>query len=1083
MVNFRLSKILALAAFCLFSLGAAAQTLQNGVVKDAAGQPLADAAVIVDGMQGVKTYSDQNGRFSLRIPEGAKSITVSFMGFAPRQFNIDPNASLDVVLEKNDNVLDDLVVVGYGTQKKVNLTGAVGAADSKTLESRPVSSVGAALQGAIGNLNITTGGRANDASKFNVRGFGSINGTASPLILIDNVTASEEELARMNPMDIESVSVLKDAASAAIYGARAAFGVVLITTKRGTSETLKINVSFNQSYAKATRLPKYSYDPYTIVTYKDIMGAPWYDMHTDADKQYALERRNNPNGTPAVIVDPNNPDGWRYFGTTNWNDIVFGTAPTTNVNFNISQRKGKTSVYLSGDFISQDGAIKIGNENYKRYNVRSKVDYDLLKWVKLTSNISYVYDNYDAPYYAKSEGSYFSTSSTSLFYEVNKTNVLFTPYNPDETLRDALLNSDITTKEFNKILSSPNNPNGTLPYSYYGASIIGGLRDGGRMEKRNSDVMASFGTEITLIKNMWSLKADATFKRRSMAEKNYDWSRYFGAGPQTTNVPLDGGISAFVQEHHAPARYNAFNIYTNFDKSFGQHTLSALVGFNQEESIYDYWYVRRDGLASNAVPSLHLATGQITTDASAEDWAIRGAFTRLNYNYDNKYIVEVNGRYDGTSRFPKADRFAFFPSVSAGWLLSEESFFEPVRPIVNLLKVRGSVGMLGNQNVSAYAFREILRTYFPEQVVDGKKPLAFGPGDLVSANLTWEKVITKNVGVDLSLFKNRVSASFDLFRRDTKDMLCPSRTLPGVLGTTAPKINGANLKTNGWELYLSYRDTHNVGGKPLSYGITFSLADSRSYITKYDNPLGNLDDYYKGQEIGQIWGLHTDGFFKDAADIASIDQTEVTGYLGVRPIEPGDIKFKDLDGDGKISRGDWTLADHGDYRVIGNTTPRMPYSINLNASWYGFDVRVFLQGVGKMDYYPPAGHLTFWGIYSEPWVNVLASNTDHWTPENPNGYFPRLKSYTAESNTKDLGIPQTKYLQDASYLRLKNLTIGYTLPKSLTQKIKIDNVRFYVSGENLALWTKLSENLDPENLTTAYYPIQKIFSFGINLNF
>ncbi|MEN7550687.1 SusC/RagA family TonB-linked outer membrane protein [Rapidithrix thailandica] len=481
--------------------------------------------------------------------------------------------------------------------------------------------------------------------------------------------------------------------------------------------------------------------------------------------------------------------------------------------------------------------------------------------------------------------------------------------------------------------------------------------------------------------------------------------------------------------------------------------------------------------------------GERTNGAYNLNWAIRGVFYRFNYILNDRYIFETNGRYDGTSRFPTEDRFDFFPSASLAWVVSEESFFKPLKKVVSYMKFRGSAGTLGNQNLGednysqVYPYISTMGLSAQSTLLNGAwVPAVYAP-NLVSASLTWEKATTYNFGVDLGLLNDKLNATFDLYRRNTVDMLTKGKTLPAVLGTSVPKENAADLETNGWELTLNWKDQMNVAGKPFHYGVKFILYDSRTYITKFDNPTNYLDDHYEGMEWGDIWGLKTLGFFQSEQEIeAHADQSKVASYPGSRPIEPGDLKFEDTNGDGIVDWGNWTLENPGDYRIIGNSQDRLGYSIDLNAEWNGFDLRAFFQGIGKKDFYPGPGHHYFWGIYAQPWSNLLAHNLDHWTPESPNAYFPRPKSYSAEIG-KELGIPQSKYLQNAAYLRLKNLTLGYSLPKSLISKIGLDKVRLYVSGENLLEFTKLNEYLDPEGLGGTVYPFQRTYSFGLNVIF
>jgi len=400
--------------------------------------------------------------------------------------------------------------------------------------------------------------------------------------------------------------------------------------------------------------------------------------------------------------------------------------------------------------------------------------------------------------------------------------------------------------------------------------------------------------------------------------------------------------------------------------------------------------------------------------------------------------------------------------------------------LVELREIENFDGALGNQDVSYYEYIASMGSSEQQLLINGIKPMGVTPSGLVSNSLTWEKVYTKNIGLDLNFFNNRLTFSGDIYRRDTKDMLTKGKTLPSVLGALEPRINAADMKTEGWEISLGWRDLFNLGNKPFSYNVKFILSDNRSFITRFDNPTGNLDDWYEGCEIGEIWGLVTEGFFKDQADIDNhADQWDVTSYPGDRPIEPGDLKYKDLDNNGKINNGSWTVNDPGDYKVIGNNASRYNYGADFTAEWNGLDFRVLLQGVGKKDWYPESHY--FFGIYRAPWGNVLENNLDHWTPENTDAYFPRLKSYIAEGG-KDLAINQTRYLQNAAYLRIKNITIGYTLPKKFTMKAKLERVRLYLTGDNIFEFTKLSKNYDPEILGTSH-PMQRLFTFGLNLSF
>jgi TonB-linked SusC/RagA family outer membrane protein len=526
-----------------------------------------------------------------------------------------------------------------------------------------------------------------------------------------------------------------------------------------------------------------------------------------------------------------------------------------------------------------------------------------------------------------------------------------------------------------------------------------------------------------------------------------------------------------------------FDLYTDLHKTFGKHDLSALAGFSQEYETYGYFNGIRDDLITTSYPTLQLATGEMSVSEDKQAWVIRSAFYRLNYIFDGKYIIGTNGRYDGTSRFPKQTRFGFFPSGEAAWIVSNERFFQPLSSIFSHAKLRATYGSLGNQAVGNYPYISTMSAGIQNVLVNGVKPMGVNPPGLITAALTWEKVYSLNGGIDVNFLNDRLAVSADVYRRDTKDMLAQGKTLPNVLGTSEPQINAADLKTKGWELSLLWRDRLNVTDKPFEYSARFILADSRTFITKFDNPTNYRLNYYVGQEIGEIWGLETLGFFKDQADIDnSPDQLEVTSYPGTRPIEAGDLKYRDLNGDGKITYGDRTLDNPGDFKIIGNSSNRYTYGLDLNADWNNFDLRIFVQGVGKKNWYHVAGDMDFYGMMDSPYVPVLKNNLDHWTPENTDAYFPRLKPYLA-NGAGDISIPQTRYLQNAAYMRMKNITFGYTLPHRLLSSIKVDGVRLYFSGENLFETTKLIKNFDPEQLNTQSrrYPIQRTYSIALNI--
>ncbi|WP_460685290.1 SusC/RagA family TonB-linked outer membrane protein [Niabella aquatica] len=1023
----------------------------TGLVTDEAGNPLAGVSIKIKGTSiGVSTAED--GRFSIDVPENS-ILEISYVGYITQEIKAGVGSNLNIKLLPGDKNLDEVVIVGFGVQKKVNLTGAVDMITSKQLESRPIANLGSGLQGLIPNLNITTSnGRATTNPNFNIRGFTSING-GDPLIVVDGVPYSMSEVARINPNDVETVSVLKDAAAAAIYGARASFGVVLITTKKAKGN--KLNVAFNAMVGSRTigKLPEFITDPYEVMVIKNEAGKPLYNNYPESDRGYAKQRSEDPS-LPAVTISTDGKNRWVYTGTTDWLSEAYNkSAPTYNANLSISKRAEKLSYYFSGDYYQQDGLLKYGNDVYKRYNMRGKVDFDVTDWLTFSNNTQLTSTDYEAPVFLDGD----------FFWNVNRTNSLDVPRNPDGTWTRAA------------------------------AQVLGALQEGGRRRDKLNEYITTFSAKAGLVKDVWDLSADVTFRRGSGGVRSYDVPVAYKIGP---NDPLEYTFAnTWARNENTTTTYNVFNIYTDFHKNFGDHYLQALVGFNQEYYNSNYFWNRRDGLISTSLPSPGTATGNITGSESISDWAVRGVFSRLAYNFREKYLLELNSRYDGSSRFPDGSRWGFFPSASAGWVLSQESFFEPVKEAIalNLFKIRASYGTLGNQSsVGNYAYIPTMSNGQVGYILGTTRPQAvYAPGS-VSDNFGWENIATVNFGVDLAFLNNRLAVNFDKYTRYTNDMLIPGKQLPAVFGASVPTENAGDLKTKGWELRLNWRDNGALAGSPFWYNLAFTLADNRTWITRYDNPtksLGNnWDRYYVGREIGEIWGADIIGVFKDEADIAnSPNQTAMGTDDQSYKFYPGDPKFADLNNDGKVDMGKKTVDDPGDMHIIGNSSSRFPYSADLSAGWKGVDLRIFLQGIGKRDWYPGASNIYFWGVFAQPWTNPTVQNADYWTPDNPDAYFPAVRAYSAEDSYQQLGIPNKRYLQNGAYMRIKNVTVGYTLPQPVLQKLRLSKLRFYFSAENIFEISHIKVKLDPESLgggnrPQASYPFQRTYTFGLNLN-
>ena len=969
---------------------------------------------------------------------------ISYIGYQNQIVQVGKNFLLDITLREDTQVLDEVVVVGYGVQKKANLSGSVSVVETKTIEDRPVLNMGQALQGAVANFNVSIGdGEADDSPSYNIRGYTSING-GEPLVVIDGVVSTSDQLNRMNPTDIASISVLKDAASSAIYGSRAAYGVILVTTRMGSSEKLTINYNNNFVMRTNTYMPDIITDPYTVATISNEMAYPWYNLFNEEQLAYAKKVSEDPSLSPYYV----NPDGtWSYFGRTNWMEEAYKKWGFSTIhNIDISGRTDRIAYYFSGGYNRQNGMFKMGNDIYNRYNVRSKLQFKLTDWWRLDTNLSMTASDYD-----------YATAMTNTYRQMYRKNTYYTLKNPDGTWTDNSVGN------------------------------LGAMAEGGRATDWKTNMNINLSTRIDFVKDVFFVQGSFAYANTKTRSNWHDKLVPYRNGPELPLLmfnPLSNVSDA--SSSSSDTKHLVFDVYGTFQKTFAsKHALTAVLGFNQEEYKYDYIKANRLELISESLPTINLATGDMNMSQKIETWALRGAFARLGYVYADKYIFEFNGRYDGTSRFPKKDRFVFNPSASLGWVVSQENFFEPLKDVVSFLKLRGSYGRLGNQDVAAYAYLATMGSGKISQILEGKQPVYVSAPGLVSGSLTWEKVTTANVGMDINFFNNRLVMTGEFYVRRTTDMLTKGYTLPSVLGTSVPDQNAADLKTRGWEVSVGWKDRIVLGGRPLTYNLSFNLADSRAWITKYDNPTGYLGDYYVGQELGEIWGMETLGFFTSEEDIKNhADQSWCTSYPGTRPLAPGDLKFKDANGDGKIDDGTWTLEDHGDYSIIGNSRSRLTFGLNLGAQWNGFDVSLFAQGVGKRDYYPGVSDLYFWGIYAEPKTNITVGHMyDRWTETNPDGYYPRMKAYVAEQTDKECGVTQTRYLQNAAYIRFKNLTIGYTVPQKCLEKFGIQRLRLFFSGDNLGEISGLYKhyNVDPEQLGNMSYPLQRSLSFGLNV--
>lgn len=1020
----------------------------KGVIMDNLG-PVAGASVLVKGTtNGVIT--DMDGNFILsNVPENAV-LQVSFIGYATQEIKVAGKSNFTIQMSEDAKALEEVVVVGYGSQKKVNLTGAIGQIDSKVLESRPITSTTSALQGTIPNLQITNiSGEPGQNASINVRGTTSING-GSPLVLVDGV---EMSLDLVNPNDIANVTVLKDAAASAIYGVRAAFGVVLVTTKNPQkSEKVTVNYSGNFSFAKPSILPEFISSQSQYAEWMNeacVNGGVATKFKTETIlkmKAYEADPKNNPE---YEVIDGT----LYYYGYSDFKELmVKNVSPTQRHNLNISGGNEKTRFYTSVGYLNQDGLYKVGDDNYKQVNTRLNVENQTTKWLKLGFKALYNYSTQDKPFTYDSK-------------DVWKRVVYTTP-----TDFISAWQKDSRYPELDKFEGM---------YMENNAYTL--LKDGGRNKYDKHDIWMTASADLDILKG-W--KAHVDFNYNLNYNKTSEHSKPIKFFDSSFNETYGRTSTNYYKMSNYNTSYYSFNAYTDYENTFAEkHYLKAMIGFNQELTKYSTFSGQRNDILNENLPSLSLGSGIHTVTQDGYEWALRGAFFRVNYIYNNRYLFEVNGRYDGTSRFPSDNRFVFLPSFSGAWRISEEAFMRNTRSWLDNLKVRATYGILGNQMISSTSWSGNTKyyPYIPFMSNGTSQYWLFGdeyattinPGNLVSSDLTWEKVTTVNAGLDATFFNQRLDVSLDYYVRTTSDMLIKA-SYPAVLGTTAPPANSAELKTRGWELSINWRDRI---GKDFSYELGFVLSDSQAEITKYTNLTGDITTYYEGAKIGEIWGYRTEGLFQSNEEAAAWhDQSKIANVEW----GAGDIKFKDLNDDGVIDYGNNTLDNHGDKTIIGNETPRYQYGITANLTYKDFYLNIFMQGVGKRDFW--ASDESFWPAATQYYNVQKWHMNDSWTSENPNAYFPIARA----TDTRNRSVKTDRYLQNASYLRMKNLTLGWNLPKQWISKIFLSNASVYVSGENLFEFTKIKGPYDPEAARgngVMLYPFMRTYSFGINLTF
>lgn len=1049
--------------------------LITGTVTDQNGDPLVGVNIQIKGTTR-GTVTDFEGRFELLNVDDNAVLVVSYIGYQTQEFDVNGQTEINIQMTEDAETLDELVVVGYGTVKKVNLSGAVDVISNEQLQDRQSPTVSQLLQGQSPGMTFSVnnnGFQPGAEMEIDIRGIGSLNGGA-PLIIIDGIPG---DMNRLNPDDIESISVLKDAAASAIYGARAPYGVILITTKSG-SKGSKMTVTYSGSISNATpqRLP----DMPDSYTYARIMNEAGENgggrVHTNEVVDRIIAFQNGdidylrqftvPDATHFETVPLANGT-WGINQNANadydWFDENYGNALNHKHNLSVQGGGESISYYFSAGLFDQEGVLNYGTDTYDRINVMGKINTKLTPWWNFTYQPRFMKSNRVLP--NPQSGADYGI----IFHQIARTRPNSNKYDGHGNL---------------SVLSSK------IPW----------LNDSGTNNYETTENIHNFSTTIKP-SNGWDINLDFAYRAVDYfgSERNLTVYEYL---VDKTPVPNGQTIPNYIRQSHRSANYWTTNLYTSYNFDINDnHNFILLVGYQAEANNQKILNVRKNNLLVQDIYSLQTATGDPIAAESLVHWSTLGYFSRLTYNYKEKYLMEVNIRRDGTSRFRDGNRWGTFPSVSLGWNINRESFWSSLENIINTFKIRGSWGELGNQNVSPYQDINLIPLQTsPLNWIYGygqSRPIGYsGTPSLVSPDLTWETATSKNVGIDLSFLDNRLQTNFDWFERVTTDMIGPSEAQPGVLGASLPRANNSTLRTRGWELSVQWR--HNLNSD-FSYFINANLYDNRTFVTEYLNPTGTLSTWYNGKEQGEIWGYTANDLYRTQEEVES-HQVDLSAIWG-GDWRPGDLKYEDTNGDGVVDNGSNTLEDHGDLSIIGNSTPRYQFGISAGVNFKGFDFSMLWQGRARRDLFFNQSENILWGFgpnttQSSPFTNHFDyfrdKEGDKYTglyegSDNINldAYWPRPYLNSEGNKNKRTS---TRYLQNGAYLRLQNIQLGYNVPNPVLIKLRLQKIRIYLAAENFLTFTKLSPGIDPVALQSARgvgktYGADRIISFGLTVTY
>lgn len=1005
-------------------------TLVKGTVKDASGEPLIGVSVSVKGKSGIGTITDINGNFSIQC--GANDILVfSYIGYATLEFPVNGNSSLSISMKEDTKVLDEVIVVGYGTTTRKSAVGAVDQVKADMIENRPVANMTQALQGAAPNVIIQQRNHNPNDNKtnFNIRGISTLNDN-SPLFVIDGLVADGESFNKLNPMDIENISILKDAGTAAIYGSRSSNGVVVVTTKKG----------------KKNQRPVVRLSGMIGWENPDILFSPVAGYQNATLRNLAETNAGNaPKYTPDQIRDlaaHQNEESWFF-------DQIMRTAMQQNYNLSVSGGSEHSTYMISMGYYDQESNY-VGNDSFgvQRYNFRTSLSTELGRF-KLTGILAYTRNN--------------SVSTTGGSLEVDAARTPTYYYYKMKSADGRYLLNDILS-EFNP---------------------LGQLEAGGRNKYRNNYINTNVSAEMKIIDG---LKLKGVFGADIMNDTRFTRNHavaYYSSEEATEPRPIK-------KENNKTSNWNsnAYLINTqlllDYNKTFGKHTVNGLVGltnesYTQSSNEIEKKYVDPDlGIATDETTS---EPGNITGKTSVDDsnrTSITSFLGRAGYSYADRYYAEFSFRYDGASKFHKDYRWGFFPSVSLGWRPTEESFMEFYKEKIGDLKLRASYGVLGSQAIGTYDRFTVYDVYDNSYAYNNKTVSGAG-FKLGLENLTWEKTQTFNIGVDASFLQNSLTVTFDYFHKRTNDILMKP-LISSVFGTEMPMANIGKMQNQGWDLSVNYR----LKTGAFTHNFNFNLGDSWNKVLEFpgDEQITQVEELSRiirvGVPLNSYYGYKMAGFFQ------SYDEIEASAIPVGAKVQPGDIKFVDRNDDG--------IIDSKDKFILGNAFPRYTFGFTYGLNWKGIDFSMFWQGVGKRD-------MMLRGELIEPYhanysYTIYKHQLDFWTPTNTEARWPRLAAPGSDSNRNNYGNGNGSdlFLLDGKYLRLKNLTIGYTLPKEWTKHLGMQKARLYINGQNLLTFSNNSF-IDPESsefdskMSTSgansgrSYPTLRYFGFGVDIEF